>query len=420
MKITVILNKGNNPARLAKLLWKHRGVYRDPTRNVPPAIEKLGVEILDPLDEFQPVREKFEPPAGDIRFMEEPNITEHPDYNEEPALLYTYSTKLLYRTKQVCILTKSQAFKGLPDNVSKLVGKVAVPNKEALLQQYILHSQEWNSTYIKLPHRFDKENLSYKFAREYGIPRNKSMSILLTDLIYLCQSTAAQFPGAITDRSLRHKPYIDTYYNYKGKHIIIKSALSYLLGSKHDLQPFVNEEFIDSSIHYTLPDLFPAHPLIDLQKQHLYTNTINPGFKPPYAFNKPHTIFYINTDFWKSEERHSRSLMMCFAYAMTRAKERFGEDILNLPEPICVQCVDMNQNTLNFTCFQLNTLNLDKDDGIKNFVWFDAGNRLFTKHLPQPWKKEEDEKYLKTRYTDFDPKPFDKMLALVLNGLSVL
>ena len=93
------------------------------------------------------------------------------------------------------------------------------------------------------------------------------------------------------------------------------------------------------------------------------------------------------------------------------------QDIINLPEPISVQCVNLSDTALNFTCFQLNTLNFDNDQGIKNFVWFDTGNQLFSRHLPQPWK--EDEFYHKRRYENFNPAPFDKMLALILNGLPV-
>ena len=43
--------------------------------------------------------------------------------------------------------------------------------------------------------------------------------ILLADLVRLCQSTAAQFPDAITDRRLIHTPYVNTNYTFKGRFI---------------------------------------------------------------------------------------------------------------------------------------------------------------------------------------------------------
>lgn len=418
MKFTQSLNKGIKKIKMANNIWRHRGKYKDPKLNIPPAIQKLDVEIIDPVEEMKPVRnEKWEPPADDKRFWKPLNPTEHPLYNEKPALLFTYNTKLIQQTQQVCILTKSQMFEGLPANVSKLVNKVNVPDKETKLQQYIMHAYEWNNSKLLQPRRFDYENLRFKFPREYGIPRVLSMRILLADLVRLCQSTAAQFPDAITDRRLIHTPYVNTNYTFKGELIILRGKISYLLGSNKDLQPFADQEAVDQSTLYTMPDLFPVDPTIDLIKEHIYTDTIDTGFKLPYAFSRPHTIFMTNNDHWKEENRQCRALMYCFMYALSRAREKFGQDIINLPEPISVQCVNLSDTALNFTCFQLNTLNFDNDQGIKNFVWFDTGNQLFSRHLPQPWK--EDEFYHKRRYENFNPAPFDKMLALILNGLPV-
>jgi hypothetical protein len=48
------------------------------------------------------------------------------------------------------------------------------------------------------------------------------------------------------------------------------------------------------------------------------------GFKLPYAFSRPHTIFMTNNDHWKEESRQCRALMYCFMYALNRAREKFG------------------------------------------------------------------------------------------------
>ena len=51
------------------------------------------------------------------------------------------------------------------------------------------------------------------------------------------------------------------------------------------------------------------------------------GFKSAYTFSKPHTLFIANTeksDWWTETDKKCRALMFSFAFAMTRAKEKYG------------------------------------------------------------------------------------------------
>jgi hypothetical protein len=73
----------------------------------------------------------------------------------------------------------------------------------------------------------------------------------------------------------------------------------------------------------------------------------------------------------------------------------------------------MDHQTLNFTLFQLNTLDLSSDSGVKNCVWTDGGNHLFHKILAQPWMPKA---IRHERLQDLNPDVFRKLLALYLNG----
>ena len=94
----------------------------------------------------------------------------------------------------------------------------------------------------------------------------------------------------------------------------------------------------------------------------------------------------------------------------------FQPDVKVLPEPITIQNINMDWTTLNFLCFQLNTLDTNTDDGVKNLAWCDNDNKLFSKIYPKPWKEEE--KWQKMRYEDYCPEVFEKFLAVFLNGAS--
>ena len=88
----------------------------------------------------------------------------------------------------------------------------------------------------------------------------------------------------------------------------------------------------------------------------------------------------------------------------------FQNDTKTLPEPISTQCVMTDGATFHFVCFQLNTLNFDSGDGVKNLVWFDNNNEMYNKILPKRTMLRN------TKYEDYDPEVFKKILALYVNG----
>lgn len=64
---------------------------------------------------------------------------------------------------------------------------------------------------------------------------------------------------------------------------------------------------------------------------------------------------------------------------------------------------------------QLNTLDFDSDNGIKNFVWTTPQADLFKILRAQPWMRREMKK---DRYVDYDSTAFDKFLAVFMSGAS--
>ena len=54
------------------------------------------------------------------------------------------------------------------------------------------------------------------------------------------------------------------------KHISIRGKQHLMVYSNRPLPPFADEEMVDASTGYVLPDLFPISPTIDLRKQHVW------------------------------------------------------------------------------------------------------------------------------------------------------
>jgi len=85
-----------------------------------------------------------------------------------------------------------------------------------------------------------------------------------------------------------------------------------------------------------------------------------------------------------------------------------------LPEPISTQCILTDGDIFRFVCFQLNTLNFETSDGVKNLVWFDEDERpLFNRLLPKRAMLRN------TRYLDYDPDVFRQLVAFYVNGFTL-
>lgn len=77
-----------------------------------------------------------------------------------------------------------------------------------------------------------------------------------------------------------------------------------------------------------------------------------------------------------------------------------------MPEPISIQCMYLDVKSANFLAYQLNTLVLNDNEGIKNQVWIDEPSDLYS--------NVNDVDLL----TDYNPSVFSKMLAFHINGLN--
>lgn len=99
---------------------------------------------------------------------------------------------------------------------------------------------------------------------------------------------------------------------------------------------------------------------------------------PGYHKNHIHTIFIYNdptkvkniTELEVKETQvFGRALLKVFTAAASLAKQKFGPEVKELPEPVTVQCVQSDGKSFYFSIYQLNTLNLENGEGTKNYCW---------------------------------------------------
>lgn len=149
-----------------------------------------------------------------------------------------------------------------------------------------------------------------------------------------------------------------------------------------------------------LPDIFPVSQTASIPKVHFYDkqsayrkysfvsfpslqvlsfySTIFSAIKPSNKFSHPHTILlhYSNLDVKHlfetpvtSDQFESRAILKGFTVAASRAQNLYGASAKVLDSPIVVQVVQLDSKRIQFGMFQLNSLDFDSSDGVKNY-WF--------------------------------------------------
>lgn len=392
-------------------LWGGKRVkYPNYPARIPRILQNKGVEIVDTTT--RPEEEEWRPPVDDPRFYQPPEHHELSNYNEDPAFVCTPQLCMHQGVKQAACLAKAQVFQGLPPAIDSIMQSVQLPDlTNTLLQRYIMQAQYWNTTKERLPKRIDPRKPGWKFKPQYGIPAKMQAGILIRNLLRLCQAQVTTYPS-LGERRQIYNHYLNSHYFYKGQPVVVRGLSECLVTADRPLPRFADEESVDATVQHVLPDMFPMLPTIDLLNVHNYTLENHTGLRSEWTRNHLHTIVIADNNYHKTDHRLARDILFCLGYTVAKAKQYYG-DVSRLPAPVCVQSVSMDHQTLSFVCFQLNTLSLDSDSGVKNQVWVDGGNHLFQKILGQPWMPKAI-RY--ERLEDLDPSVFHKLLAFYLNG----
>jgi hypothetical protein len=87
-----------------------------------------------------------------------------------------------------------------------------------------------------------------------------------------------------------------------------------------------------------------------------------------------------------------------------------------LKEPLVVNAISVSNQRFNFLTYQLNTLNLKNNEGIKNLAFYDGGNEIYlnrptVEKLPYP--SHRNIQRLALRHLQYNPDVFKKFLAIM-------
>ncbi|KAM9324154.1 large ribosomal subunit protein mL37 [Gastrophryne carolinensis] len=348
--------------------------------------------------EFPP----FRPEWHNRLYYRSPPAEEMKLYKERPSYVFNPKCRLLGGVKQALWLTKSSLIEGLPPSIVRIYEDPnhTFPNYKELVHNTISNACLWSTTE-------DEER-----------PREEYCPKLLQGLLYLCQSQSSTLSRPF-QRSFIENYRLAASWTRESILYHVRSSDALVMSSKTPLEPLASPDDIQMTEQQALPSLFPLSPAIDLQEVNVYEERNYLGFKDGYPFSNPHTFYLMDPCSTKArfqpDQLRAKMIMTAFGSAVAKAKMLFGEDVKILEKPVVVQGVATDGQLFHFMTMQLNTLDLDSNDGIKNLVWLHEDQALYDTVAAKPTIKRKVV-VVPAGVSGLRPETFLKFWAMYLHG----
>lgn len=246
-------------------------------------------------------------------------------------------------------------------------------------------------------------------------------------MIRLCNiNISKQTNGPLTDRVLLQDSPVSVIVNRGGDLIQVLRNSEFTLFANKPLTSLASSSEIAETSSHQLTDMYPIFPTIDLIDNHVYDlNDSTFGFRASTAakFANIHTFFHIDSDQLSDQTNTANLMMFAFGSAIAQSKSLQAQnkldlnDDMSLKKPIVINGVSIsNSHRLNFVQYQLNTLNLKDNAGVKNICYYDMNNEMYSNRptidkLPYPTHKNLQR--LALRSLQYNPGAFYKLQSLL-------
>lgn len=344
-------------------------------------LAKLGIVVKNPEEVLAEPRTNYE------RFVfaePRPNQAEedafNPNWHAKPCHVYGDSNVLLEGIPQAQILIKTIEINGFPKNIEEAISKLQLnSNVDKNVQNSILASHVFDAEQVKLPKIKIPERPAFNLPREYGISHHRRRRLLIHKLLFECEKLSGN--SVTSRRQIFDNAAFNLSHTKDGDLLQFEVTADTFMTSTKPI------EAVKGKYNAELPDLYPIKHTITIPKTNIYTTKNSYPLRSALPCSHPHTIF-VHFDKEHVKNLHetevtptqfqSRTLLKAFTVASARAKQLYGEAVEHLPKPIVVQSIQTDGKTFHFGVFQLNTLQLNGNDGTKNY-WFHLPNvDLFT------------------------------------------
>ncbi|XP_073449576.1 large ribosomal subunit protein mL37 [Aquarana catesbeiana] len=330
-----------------------------------------------------------------------PPSEDMPLHKDTAAYVFSAKCRLMGGVKQALWLTKSSLIEGLPQGIMSICEDPAYtfPNHEELVHNTISNACLWSTV-------------------EEQRPREEYCPKLLQGLLHLCRTQSPSYPG-LSQRSFIENYRLAASWRRESVLYFVRGITGVVMSTKTALEPQASPSDIQVTEQQGLDSLYPLSPAIDLQEVNVYEERNHLGFKDGYPFSHPHTIYLLDPCSTRAgflpDQLRAKMIMTAFGSAVAKAKMLFGEDVKNLEKPIVVQSVGTDGHLFHFMILQLNTLDLESSNGIKNIVWMDGDQALYDTVAGKA-KIKRKVVVVPAGVSGLKPEIFQKFWAMYLHG----
>ncbi|KAJ6645811.1 39S ribosomal protein L37, mitochondrial [Pseudolycoriella hygida] len=340
-------------------------------------LKSLGIEVEDALEYVnrKPPLPKFVVDRGWLPQKEVFDHT-HPLWKEEKCHEFGDENVLLEGIPQAQVLTKSIVIDGLPPNVQQFIKNIEIPAKtHTNMKKNVMYSCMFDAEQKKKPiKRTLPGKPAHYLPREYGISERRQSRLLISKTLRECDKLAGI--AICSKRQVFTDALFVVPFKRYGDLIQMEITTESYLVAKTPIAALDTKSSTDNQ----LPDLLPLKYTISMPQENIYLLRDEYPIAKLFSHYHPHTIFLhfsphevknLHETPVTESQLSSRSMLKAFAVAASRARQDYGEHVNDLEKPIVVQSIQLNGLSFQFGVFQLNTLNLGDDNGIKN-VWFNG------------------------------------------------
>ncbi|KAJ0173629.1 hypothetical protein K1T71_010778 [Dendrolimus kikuchii] len=373
MKLTKVLNRQHIDF-MFKRHWLIQGKRVPIDTGVEEKLKAKGIRVEDAV-EFIKEKPEVHEQVSIVGMYETPLPLDknHPDYKERPCYTLKHTNVLLEGLSQAQVLTKTIiAENRLPPKVEELAAISAPAAIHENVKKAILSANVFDCEQEKLPKIKDPQRPAVNFPRILGITDRRRNQILTYKLLQLIEkssnSEVCQSKYVVNDVESR------TVFNKQDDLIQFEEVSQILVTTD---KPVKHE--VEKDLEFTeIPDLFPVKHTVTMPIEHFYSENSRYPIRPDVRVVHPHTtwLHYNSTEVGNIYETPvtpnqilGRSLTHAFTVAASYAKQIHGEDVKDLPDPIYVNCIQTDGQKYHFGVLELNTLNVDGNEGTKN-VWY--------------------------------------------------
>ena len=321
------------------------------------------------------------------------------DAQKDVSYVYHKFSKTLYADKQAYLLTKSLRLQTMPTAVRQLWESIDAKTSIKPFEKLILEVKGYESQ-LELHKRKKKRKTQLEYP--YSLMQNFYRAVTCT--------YAREYPH-LSELFVGDQPFLTNVWERYGSKVTLYGSQASFLMAKTPLPRFYDQATMEESTGVELESTHPNPPFFDLaETDEELPETYLSGFRGNPPFPHLHTMVLIDVLSWPEDQVIQKALMYLFTHLTTDLTQRQGKcygDILE--NPVSAQALVTNGKRFHFIWYQLNTLDLKDDSGIKNLVYIESPPWLYRKIVTKAGN--DSQKYL----TEMKEETLKLLLTLLLN-----